>query len=126
MRAVLQTFKADTLIRQEFIELINTHWFHRGSRKNRESTAVKPGRKIVPLDQASWSALALETSRRDSGTSGHICLTGLTALCGVEKRVPDKDLFEVCSGEEFDQWFKNNEPWICQVCVRKYKTMTNK
>lgn len=60
-------------------------------------------------------------SRDGSCGGGHIYdLHKRSSLCGIEKRRRHIEHEIDFEGDDFLQWFKTNEPWICLTCLRAY------
>ena len=57
-----------------------------------------------------------------TGHGGHIGIAGTgKSLCGVEKRFPNNEREQDFEGEEFAGWIKQNEPFVCRLCLRIWR-----
>lgn len=58
----------------------------------------------------------------ETGHGGHISVAGTgKSLCGVERRFPSVEREQDFSGDNFAEWIKDNEPFVCRNCLRIWR-----
>jgi len=71
-----------------------------------------------------WSALLIAVAGQGSN-GGHIFdQTVKRSLCGVEKRLSHNSYELDYFDQELVEWLKDNRPFVCRTCLKRYDRAT--